>query len=80
MAPTNKHFPDDKSGNLFNHLREKFKLPTDMALGKRINVPRYVISKIRTGKYIVSAQVKYSIHVSTGIPIKTIDKLIKGEK
>ena len=80
MAPTNKNFPNDKSGSLFNHLREKFKLPTDMALGKRINVPRYVISKIRTGKYIVSAQVKYNIHVSTGMSIKAIDKLISEAK
>lgn len=73
-----KAFPNDRSGKLLNFLAAKYKLTTDSALSKRINVLPYVISKIRNGKHPVSKEVKYNISVATGLSIKKIDQLIEG--
>ena len=80
MATNPKDFPNDKGGKLFPFLREKYKLTTDSAMCKRINLLPYVVSKIRNGKQPVSKQNKYDISVATGLSIKAIDKLIQGEE
>lgn len=69
-------FANDRSGQLFNYLREKYKLEDDTQLSKRIGIARPIISRVRTAKQPLSGNHLIKINEKTGVTIKKMRELI----
>ena len=80
MARKTKEFPNDKSGKLFSHLYEKYRLTTDRELSAKTGIARPIISKIRNGKQEVSNSNLVHINEATNMPIKKMRELIAGKE
>lgn len=78
MSRTQKQFPNDQSGKLFDFLRAKYKLNSDKELSEKIDVLPHTISRIRNAKQGVTSEARYRISKTTGMTVKAIDKLIEG--
>jgi len=76
MPKLQKDFPNDRSGELFNFLLEKFKLSNDKQLSDKIGLSRPVISTVRTGKHPITGASLVQIHERTGVSIKRMRELI----
>jgi len=66
----------DKSGQLFDHLIERFKLKNDAALARFLDVSKPEISRIRHGNRPVVDSMILRIAEHHGISIRTIRDLI----
>lgn len=71
-----KKFPNDKSGKLFDTLRKRFDLSSDVALSNATSIAATTISRIRHGTLAVSGTNKLAIYRATKMPIEEIEKLI----
>jgi hypothetical protein len=80
MPATDKTYPKDLSGNLFDYLKRKFGLKTDSALAAHIGMWTNDVSRIRNGKRAVTNYSKLKIHVATKVPLKQINRLIAKEE
>jgi plasmid maintenance system antidote protein VapI len=80
MTRIPKEFPNDQSGQLFDFLRQKYKLNSDKELSAKIDVLPHTISRIRNAKQGVTSEARYRISKTTGMTVKAIDKLIEGEE
>lgn len=70
-----KKFPNDKSGKLFDHFREKYSLSSDRALAARIGLHPPEVSHIRNGKNVTKSHI-YNMAKATGYSIKKIEGMI----
>lgn len=66
---------------LLDFLKDEYKLKSDRALCEALGVTPPVISRIRSGKCGVSAEIMIIIHKKTGMSIEDIENMInEGEK
>ena len=81
MTKSDKKFPNDKSGSLFDYLRKKNpELTADYKLAEHIGLWPYLVSKVRNGKQELSPADKYKIAEKSGLTVKRIEALIAGGK
>jgi plasmid maintenance system antidote protein VapI len=67
-----------KPHDLFDFLMREADLESDAALARALGIPPSTVSKIRSGKSIVSAEVILKIHRLTSLSIETIDRLLES--
>ena len=60
---------------LLDELQKRFEIPNDRQLASKLGLSTPVISRIRTGKSGVSAEVMIRIHEVLGLPIAEIKEL-----
>lgn len=60
---------------LLDELQKRFEIPNDRQLASKLGLSTPVISRIRTGKSGVSADVMIRIHEVLGLPIAEIKEL-----
>lgn len=60
---------------LLDELEKRFEIPNDRQLASKLGLSTPVISRIRTGKSGVSAEVMIRIHEVLGLPIAEIKEL-----
>ena len=60
---------------LLDELQNRFEIPNDRQLASKLGLSTPVISRIRTGKSGVSADVMIRIHEVLGLPIAEIKEL-----
>ncbi len=63
---------------LLDYLQKTYDIKNDRQLALRIGFSTPTLSKIRTGKYKVSADMIIAIHEKFGMSIKEIKRLING--
>lgn len=61
---------------LLDYLKETYNLKNDAEISRRLEVAPPVISRIRSGKINVSAEIMIRIHETFDMPIKEIKALI----
>lgn len=61
---------------LLDFLKKEYKLKNDAALAKALGVKPPTISKLRSNKYVMSADVKIIIHKKTGMSIEDIESFL----
>jgi len=62
---------------LFDFLKKESELKSDADLSRALKIAPPVISKIRSGKIRVGAEIIIRIHLQTEMPIKEIFNLLK---
>ncbi len=67
-----------KPHDLFDFLMREADLESDAALGRALGVPAPTISKIRSRKANVSAEIILKIHRLTNLSVETIDRLLES--
>lgn len=68
---------EPKPHDLFDFLMREADLESDAALARALGIPPSTVSKIRSGKSVVSAEVILKIHRLTDLSIETIDRLLE---
>jgi transcriptional regulator with XRE-family HTH domain len=71
---------NDKSGKLFDYLRDKLRAKNDADMARKAGVSLPYVSLIRRGKREPGDLFLMHIHNATGISIKKMRELIAGEK
>jgi DNA-binding XRE family transcriptional regulator len=67
-----------KNMKLLDYLQKTYDIKNDRQLALKIGFSTPTLSKIRTGKYKVSADMIIAIHEKFGMTIKDIKRLING--
>ena len=67
-----------KPHDLFDFLMREADLENDAALARALGIPAPTVSKIRSGKSNVSAEIILKIHRLTDLSVETIDRLLEN--
>ena len=62
--------------NLLDAVKERYAIKNDAELSRKLDVPPPTISKIRSGKVNVSADMILRIHETFDMPVKEIRELL----
>lgn len=65
---------------LIDFLKKEYKLKNDAALSKAMGISPPTISKIRSSRNNVSAEIKILIHKKTGMSIEDIEEFLKPKE
>ena len=61
---------------LLDEVKKRYEVKNDAELSRKLDVPPPTISKIRSGKVNVSADMILRIHENFGMPVKEIRELL----
>jgi len=61
---------------LLDEVKKRYEVKNDAELSRKLDVPPPTISKIRSGKVNVSADMILRIHETFGMPVKEIRELL----
>jgi len=66
-----------KPHDLFDFLMREADIKSDAGLARALKTPASTVSKIRSGKSKVSAELILRIHRLTGLSVETIDRMLE---